>query len=569
MVKEALDRKYKELEESKPILEVLENYMTYQKNLDEVMIGRARLSSEEYGEEEKIRIVEHGLSKKMCDPGNFVLLVRLNGTVEMSALDDIGASVSVLPYCLFKNLGLGDPKPYSSNLTMADNTQAKDMGEVKNVRIQIGYQAYLVDFLVLDIPVDKELPLLLGRPFFRTCRAIIDMGRGTLCIDDGVIHHTYFPKPRAKAYLDHFELDEEDDWMSCFEVGRDEDGNTKYGPVAPSFLDIEGDMERALAMEAYFNPFKNIIVFKKLVDFLGKGLGMPRVADWNLFYSYKFEETLRNKMKFEYIHSDGDIFMDYSWEKALYISGDVYREWLCGVEKVLTLPEFTVLLGLYEEEELNHCLFDIHFTRLEVDDKLFSHEAFWKKIGTPTSTNPRTSLIKEPLMRVVHRLFVGSLVHRAGSKERCQKRDMWIMSALEESRGINLAWVIAEHLCKHDLGLKENSLICGGHYVTKIASSLGYLMDEEVMKCSKPIECEKWTSKMLANELDEDIYTLMQTGRVTPQPSQARRQRQELSVLGYEIGGSSTGFHGDNDFDLIVNSKDCVASDNDGDDMRD
>ncbi|GJS48755.1 hypothetical protein Tco_0598876 [Tanacetum coccineum] len=52
-------------------------------------------------------------------------------------------------------------------------------------------------------------------------------------------------------------------------MGRDEDGNPKYRPVAPSFLDIEDDMERALAMEADFNPFKNIIVFKKLIDFLG------------------------------------------------------------------------------------------------------------------------------------------------------------------------------------------------------------------------------------------------------------------------------------------------------------
>ncbi|GJX92999.1 chlorophyll A/B binding protein of LHCII type 1-like protein [Tanacetum coccineum] len=181
-VKEALDRKYKELKESKPILEVLENYMTYRKKLNEVLMGRARLSSDDYGEEENMRIVEHRLPKKMCDPGNFVLPVKVNGTIEMSALADIGASVSVLPYCLFKNLVLGDPKPYNSNLTMADNTQAKAMREVKN-----------------------------DAHFLRTCGAVIDMGRDTLCIDDGVIRHTYFPKPRAKAYLDNFAQEEEED----------------------------------------------------------------------------------------------------------------------------------------------------------------------------------------------------------------------------------------------------------------------------------------------------------------------------------------------------------------------
>ncbi|GJQ99836.1 putative ribonuclease H-like domain-containing protein [Tanacetum coccineum] len=185
-----------------------------------------------------------------------------------NALADTRESVSVLPFSLYKNLGLSDPRPYHSNLTMANNTQAKAMEEVRNVRIQIGYQAYLVDFLVLNIPVNKELPLLLGRLFLRTYEAVIDIGYGTMSIDDGVIRHTYFPKPRAKAYLENFEIDKEHDWLSCFEVGRDEDGNPKYDPVAPSFLDIEDEMERALEMEAYFNPFKNIIVFKKLINFL-------------------------------------------------------------------------------------------------------------------------------------------------------------------------------------------------------------------------------------------------------------------------------------------------------------
>nr|GEU83929.1 hypothetical protein [Tanacetum cinerariifolium]GEX46689.1 hypothetical protein [Tanacetum cinerariifolium] len=171
------------------------------------------LSRDYYGEEVKMRIVRHGLPNKMCDPG--------------------------------------DPKPYNSNLTMANRKQAKAMGEVKNVRIQIGYQSYLVDILILDIPVDKELPLLLRRLFLRTCEAVIDTGRCTLCIDDRVIRHTYFSKPRSKAYLDNFTQEKEDDWLSCFEVWRDEDRNPKYGPVAPSVLDIEDDMERALAMESY------------------------------------------------------------------------------------------------------------------------------------------------------------------------------------------------------------------------------------------------------------------------------------------------------------------------------
>ncbi|GJV82827.1 hypothetical protein Tco_1522725 [Tanacetum coccineum] len=121
---------------------------------------------------------------------------------------------------------------------------------------------------------------------------------------------------------------------------------------------------------------------ERLSKLQGKGFGIPRVSSWTLFYNYNIEETLKNKMKYEYLHDDGDVFVDFSWEIALSIYGYVYPEWcleffstmyfdkwvdrtklmtekciwfrLCGVEKVLTLPEFAVLLGLYEEEELNH-----------------------------------------------------------------------------------------------------------------------------------------------------------------------------------------------------------------------
>ncbi|GKF68330.1 hypothetical protein Tco_0198009, partial [Tanacetum coccineum] len=124
-----------------------------------------------------------------------------------------------------------------------------------------------------------------------------------------------------------------------------------------------------------------------------------------------------------------------------------------------------------------------------------------------------------------------------------------------------------------------------------------YLNDEEVAKCSKPIESKTWTIRMLANELDEGTHSLIQTEQEALQPGQARRQSQELRGLdsswgdwnaslneverdhygahgdsyhagsiipssGYEIEGSSTGFHGA-DFDQIVHSEDCVESNDD------
>ncbi|GKD54894.1 hypothetical protein Tco_1288281 [Tanacetum coccineum] len=224
-----------------------------------------------------------------------------------------------------------------------------------------------------------------------------------------------------------------------------------------------------------------------------------------MFYVYSIDETLKEMMKLEYIHEDGDVFVDYSWEIALSIDGDVYPEWcleffstmyfekdmdmsnlmkekciwfgLCGREHVLTLPRY--FLGLFTPSNLEHRLFATHFSKLEVDDGEFNYVAYWKKIKRPTNTYPRKSLIREPLMRIVHKLIVGSLIHKMGSRERCQKRDLWMTNALEESRGINFAWVIAEHLSKHGVDFGSSSVPSSGYDVG--GSSRGFDDDDDAM----------------------------------------------------------------------------------------
>ncbi|GJV34566.1 hypothetical protein Tco_1394966 [Tanacetum coccineum] len=458
-MKEVLDIKYKELEESKPILEMLENYVIYKKKLDEILIGKERLNKKEFSEEDKVGIIEHDLPKKMCDLGNYVLPVKINGVVEMVALVDTGAT--------------------------------KAMGEVKNVRIQIRYQAYVVDLLILDIPVDPELPLLLGRPFLRTCEAIIDMGRGMLCIDDGVIRHTYFPKPRSKSYVEAFEMEGEDDWLGSFEVGRDEDGNVKYGPVAPSFIDIKDDMERALAMEAYFNPFKNVIVFKKLVDFLGslpvqlknldwgnEGYGTYKKVDGDGDWHARFEIVTPSGRKFNRAFKTKTTTRKLSGK---FKTEDILRKGALEYQGLLT--------NFFTEEEVEGHLFEVYFGKLEVDDKQIDHKDYWTRVGKQTLTNHKEVLVKEPLMRIVHKVIVGSLVHRNAPRT------------------------------------KENSVICAGHYVTKIAYFLGYCVDEEINKCSEPIDYDYWTSKMLADELDMENTCLK---KETEMPTQVKEGSREL-----------------------------------------
>ncbi|GJW89192.1 hypothetical protein Tco_0164532 [Tanacetum coccineum] len=218
-------------------------------------------------------------------------------------------------------------------------------------------------------------------------------------------------------------------------------------------------------------------------------------------------------------------------------------------DHIFTLLEFAVMLGLFTEDDVEHRLFEVYFGRLEVDDKQFDHKDYWTRVGKPTLTNHKEVLMKEPLMWIVHKVIVGSLVHRVASRERCQKRDLWMMSALEESHRVNLAWIIVDHLYKHAPGTKENSVICAGHYVTKIACFLGYCVDDEIKKCSEPIDCEYWTSRMLADELDEENTCLKKETEMPTQAEEGSKEpRQEHGRLNTSWGDWNASLSGDDYF---------------------
>ncbi|GKF79179.1 DNA/RNA polymerases superfamily protein, partial [Tanacetum coccineum] len=91
------------------------------------------------------------------------------------ALDDLGASVSVMPYSTFTNLGLGKLAPTKLIIELADKTVKRPKGIVENVLVGIDKFAFPVDFIVLDEPEDIKIPLILGRPFLSTAHAKIDV----------------------------------------------------------------------------------------------------------------------------------------------------------------------------------------------------------------------------------------------------------------------------------------------------------------------------------------------------------------------------------------------------------
>ena len=87
---------------------------------------------------------------KYKDPGCPTISVNIEGTCVEKALLDLGASVNLLPYSMYKQLGLGELKPTSITLSLADRSIKIPKGTVEDVLIQVDKFYYPVDFVVLD-----------------------------------------------------------------------------------------------------------------------------------------------------------------------------------------------------------------------------------------------------------------------------------------------------------------------------------------------------------------------------------------------------------------------------------
>ena len=80
-----------------------------------------------------------------------------------------------MPLYVAKQLSLGELIPTTITLQMADRSMVKPEGVLEDVLVTVGKFVFPVDFIVLDMGADSQIPLLLGRPFLATGSALIDM----------------------------------------------------------------------------------------------------------------------------------------------------------------------------------------------------------------------------------------------------------------------------------------------------------------------------------------------------------------------------------------------------------
>ncbi|GJZ61990.1 hypothetical protein Tco_0618127 [Tanacetum coccineum] len=119
--------------------------------------------------------INNTIPRKEKHLGSFTLPCFINNTCFDNALVDLGASVSVMPFLTYLNLGLGKLAHTKLTVELADRTVKYSKRIAENILVGIGKFTFLVDFIILDMPEDIKVPLILGKPFLSTARAKIDV----------------------------------------------------------------------------------------------------------------------------------------------------------------------------------------------------------------------------------------------------------------------------------------------------------------------------------------------------------------------------------------------------------
>ncbi|GKD23805.1 reverse transcriptase domain-containing protein [Tanacetum coccineum] len=126
------------------------------------------------------------LPKKLGDPEKFLIPCDFPGMDVCHALADLGASINLMPLSIWKKLSLPELTPTRMTLELADRSITHPKGLTEDFFVKVGKFHFPTDFFVVDFEADPRVPLILGRSFLRTGRALIDVYREeiTLRVND-------------------------------------------------------------------------------------------------------------------------------------------------------------------------------------------------------------------------------------------------------------------------------------------------------------------------------------------------------------------------------------------------
>ncbi|GJV58522.1 reverse transcriptase domain-containing protein [Tanacetum coccineum] len=248
-------------------------------------------------DEEAVKRIKGEALKEKDDPGAFIFPIRLERQVKKNVLADTGSDINTMPYRIYEQLGREDMKKVDRGITMINHTQAEAMWILTNVLCQVEVTTLIAKFLILDILIDRDSPIVVGRGFLRTISGIVNTPERLFSTFDGFCHQTF--RAARSDVMRNAESDSDDE--EDYQIKRNKFGAPIYGPKPTPYLKCNDPVERSLAIKTITNLFRKISVWKKAVGFLDS-LPVPlKNVNWKPGYkgSYTKEEEATGQWRTE------------------------------------------------------------------------------------------------------------------------------------------------------------------------------------------------------------------------------------------------------------------------------
>ncbi|GJZ84770.1 hypothetical protein Tco_0650109 [Tanacetum coccineum] len=150
-----------------------------------------------------------------------------------------------MPYRIYEQLGREDMKKLDRGITMINHTQAEAMGILTNVLYQVGVTTLIAKFLILDILIDRDSPIVVGQRFLHTIGGIVNTLERLFSTFDGFCHQTFSAVRSDVMRNAESDSDDEED----YQIKRNKFGAPIYGPKPAPYLNCNDPDERSLAIQ--------------------------------------------------------------------------------------------------------------------------------------------------------------------------------------------------------------------------------------------------------------------------------------------------------------------------------
>ncbi|XP_070002164.1 uncharacterized protein [Nicotiana sylvestris] len=193
------------------LVEALDQMPGYAKFMKDLVTKKRSMNCETIKMTHQVSAIVHSIAPKLEDPGVFTIPCTIGSADFAKALCNLRASINLFPYSMYKTLGIGQPRPTSIRLQMADHTMKRPLGIIDDVLVRVDKFILPADFVILDCKVDYEVPIILGRPFLATGKALVNVEAGELTFrvgDEKVVFHVckFMKQPNSNEVFSFVDL---------------------------------------------------------------------------------------------------------------------------------------------------------------------------------------------------------------------------------------------------------------------------------------------------------------------------------------------------------------------------